>query len=144
MQSNKYVTWNAIMIRYFICIDTFCLDPLPRHIYLNAKSKKSDNPPLHAYVIYEWPLSNWHTCHVSLPALTRVMVGSTTIRLRTFHLRHFVYRHFVYYCIPGYRTVIHPTSVSANHYFHQFQLLLTPRFLFINPTSTDTMIIQHI
>ena len=32
---------------------------------------------------------------------------------------------FVYYCIPGYRTVIHPTSVSANHYFHQFQLLLT-------------------
>jgi len=38
--------------------------------------------------------------------------------------RHFIYRHFVYYCIPGYRTVIHPTSVSANHYFHQFQLLL--------------------
>src|SRR6218665_473897 len=46
--------------------------------------------------------------------------GSTTIRLR-----HFVYRHFVYYCIPAYRTVIRPTSVSANHYFHQFQLLLT-------------------
>src|SRR6218665_2312965 len=44
--------------------------------------------------------------------------GSTTIRLRTFRLRHFVYRHFVYryfvyYCTPGYRTVIHPTSVSA-------------------------------
>src|SRR6218665_2927596 len=51
--------------------------------------------------------------------------GSTTICLRTFRLRHFVYRHFVYYCIPGYRTVIHPTSVSANHYFHQFQLPLT-------------------
>src|SRR6218665_4014892 len=56
--------------------------------------------------------------------------GSTTIRLRTFRLRHFVYRHFihrhfVYYCIPAYRTVIHPTSVSANHSFHQFQLLLT-------------------
>src|SRR6218665_3340361 len=51
--------------------------------------------------------------------------GSTTIRLRTFRLRHFVYRHFVYYCIPAYRTVIHPTSVSANHYFHQLQLLLT-------------------
>jgi len=55
--------------------------------------------------------------------------GSTTIRLRTIRLRHFVYRHFVfrhfvYYCIPGYRTVIHPTSVSANNYFHQFQLLL--------------------
>src|SRR6218665_2969428 len=57
---------------------------------------------------------------------------------------HFVYRHFVYYCIPAYRTIIHPTSVSANHYFHQFQRLLTLRFLFINPTSTDTMIIQHI
>src|SRR6218665_584909 len=56
--------------------------------------------------------------------------GSTTIRLRTFRLRyfvyrHFVYRHFVYYCIPGYRTVIHPTSVPANHYCHRFQLLLT-------------------
>src|SRR6218665_557642 len=54
-------------------------------------------------------------------------MGSTTIRLRTFRLRHFVYRHFayrhfVYYCIPACRTVIHPTSVSANHYFHQFQL----------------------
>src|SRR6218665_2499493 len=56
--------------------------------------------------------------------------GSTTIRLRTFSLRHFVYRHFVYrhfvyYCIPACRSVIHPTSVSANHYFHQFQLQLT-------------------
>src|SRR6218665_3792231 len=39
--------------------------------------------------------------------------------------RHFVYRHFIYYCIPACRAVIHPTSVSANHYFHQFQLLLT-------------------
>src|SRR6218665_86422 len=60
----------------------------------------------------------------------RVSYGSTTIRLRTFRLRHFVYRHFVYrhfvyYCIPACRTVRHPTSVSANHYFHQFQLLLT-------------------
>src|SRR6218665_1849926 len=74
--------------------------------------------------------------------------GSTTIRLRTFRprhfvYRHFVYRHFVYYCIPAYRTVIHPTSVSEYHYFHQFQLLLTLGFLFINPTPTDTMIIQH-
>jgi len=74
--------------------------------------------------------------------------GSTTIRLRTFPLRHFInrhfiYRHFVYYCTPASRTVIHPTSVSANHYFHQFLLLLTLWFLFINPTSTDTMIIQH-
>src|SRR6218665_1495396 len=56
--------------------------------------------------------------------------GSTTIRLRTFRLRHFVYRHFVYrhfvyYCIPACRTVMHPTSNSANNYFHQFQLLLT-------------------
>src|SRR6218665_1295196 len=56
--------------------------------------------------------------------------GSTTIRLRTFRLRYFVYRHlvyrhFVYYCIPAYRAVIHPNSVSADHYFHQFQLLLT-------------------
>src|SRR6218665_3409324 len=56
--------------------------------------------------------------------------GSTTTRLRTFRLRHFVYRHlvyrhFVYYCIPACRRVIHPTSVSANHYFHQFQLPLT-------------------
>src|SRR6218665_953671 len=58
--------------------------------------------------------------------------------------RHFVYRHFVYYCIPAYRTVIHPTSVSAYHYFHQFQLLLTLGFLFINPISTDTTITQHI
>jgi len=65
--------------------------------------------------------------------------GSTTIRLRTFRLRHFVYRHLVYYCIPLYRTVIHPTSVSANHYFHEFQLLLTLWFLFINPASTYTM-----
>jgi len=39
--------------------------------------------------------------------------------------RQFVYRHFVYYCIPACRTVIHPTSVSENYYFHQFQLLLT-------------------
>ena len=75
--------------------------------------------------------------------------GSTTIRLRTFRLRHFiyrhfVYRHFVYYCIPVCRAVIHPTSVSANHYFHQFQLLLTLWFDFINPASTDTMLIQYI
>src|SRR6218665_3721887 len=72
--------------------------------------------------------------------------GSTTIRLRTlkFGLRHFVYRHFVCYCIPACRTVIHPTSVSANHYFHQFKLLLTLGFLFINPAFTDTMIIQHL
>ena len=70
--------------------------------------------------------------------------GSTTIRLRTFRLRHFVYRHFVYYCIPACRTVTNPTSVSANHYFHQFKLLLALGFLFINPASTDTMIIQHI
>ena len=69
--------------------------------------------------------------------------GSTTTRLRTFRLRHFVYRHFVYYCIPASSTVIHPTSVSENHYFHQFQLLFTLWFLFINPTSTGTMIIQH-
>ena len=60
----------------------------------------------------------------------RVPRGSATTRLRTFRLRHFVYRHFVYrhfvyYCMPAYRTVIHPTFVSANHYFHQFQLLLT-------------------
>src|SRR6218665_458264 len=51
--------------------------------------------------------------------------SSMTFRLRHFVYRHFVYRHFVYYCILGYRTVIHPTSVSENHYFHQFQLLLT-------------------
>ena len=51
--------------------------------------------------------------------------GSTTTRLRTFHLRHFVYRRFVYDSIPASSTVIHPTSVSAIHYFHQFQLLLT-------------------
>src|SRR6218665_1724173 len=44
---------------------------------------------------------------------------------RHFVYRHFVYRHLVYYCISAYRTVIHPPSVSANHYFHQFQLLLT-------------------
>src|SRR6218665_2121326 len=61
---------------------------------------------------------------------TGLCYGSTTIRLRTFRLRHFVYRHFVYRhfvycCIPAYRTVIHPASVSSNHYFHQFQLLLT-------------------
>ena len=66
-------------------------------------------------------------------------ISSTTLRLKTFRLQN-----FVYYCIPAYRTVIHPTSVSANHYFHQFQLLLTLWFLFINPTSTYTMIIRHI
>src|SRR6218665_1754981 len=47
---------------------------------------------------------------------------------RHFVYRHFVHRHFVYYfihCIPGYMTVTDPTSVSANHYFHLFQLLLT-------------------
>jgi len=64
--------------------------------------------------------------------------GSTTIRLRTFRLRdfvyrHFVYRHFVYYSIPACKTVIHPTSVSANHYFHHFQLLLTLWFLLSIP-----------
>jgi len=58
--------------------------------------------------------------------------------------RHFVYRQFVYYCIQAYRTDIHPTSVLANHYFHQFQLLLALWFLSVNPTSTDTIIIQHI
>ena len=58
--------------------------------------------------------------------------------------RHFVYRHFVYYCIPACSTVIHPTSVSTNHYFRQFQLLFTLWFLFVNPTFTDTMIIQNI
>src|SRR6218665_3052323 len=64
------------------------------------------------------------------PMPSSLCLGPTTIRLRTFRLRHFVYRHsvyrhFVYYCIPAYRTVVHPTYVSANHYFHQFQLLLT-------------------
>src|SRR6218665_2394428 len=153
MQSNKYVTWNAIMIRYFICIDTFCLDPLPRHIYLNAKSKKSDNPPLHAYIIYEWPLSNWHTCHVSLPALTRVMVGSTTIRLRTFHLRHFVYDissmtlRLQTFCLLLYTRV--QDSYTSNFCFSKslFSSIPTSTYTmipFINPTSTDTMIIQHI
>src|SRR6218665_105781 len=44
---------------------------------------------------------------------------------RHFVYRHFVYTHFVYYCIPPYITLIHPTSVSANHYFHQSQLLFT-------------------
>src|SRR6218665_2960279 len=63
--------------------------------------------------------------------------------------RQLVYRHIVYdtsstdisslYCIPASSSVIHPTSVSANHYFHQFQLLFTLLFLFINPTSTDTI-----
>src|SRR6218665_1502627 len=57
-------------------------------------------------------------------------ISSTTLRLQTFRLRHFVYRifvyrHLIYYCIPAYRTVKNPTSVSANHYFHQFQLKLT-------------------
>src|SRR6218665_3211536 len=56
---------------------------------------------------------------------------------------HFVYRHFVYYCITACRAVIHPTSVSSNHYFHQFQLLLTLRFLFTNPASTYTVIMEH-
>src|SRR6218665_1955577 len=36
--------------------------------------------------------------------------------------RHVVYRHFVCIGLPAYRAIIHPTSVSANHYFHQFQL----------------------
>ena len=74
--------------------------------------------------------------------------GSTTclrtFRLRHFVCRHFVYRHFVYYCIPASSTVIHQISVSENYYFHQFQLLFTLWFLFINPTSTDTMIVQYI
>ena len=34
---------------------------------------------------------------------------------------------------------------QINHYFHPFQLILTLYIIpFINPTSTDTMIIQHI
>ena len=67
--------------------------------------------------------------------------------------RQLVYRHIVYdtsstdisslYCIPASSSVIHPTSVSANHYFHQFQLLVTLWFTFTNPASTDTTIIQH-
>jgi len=61
--------------------------------------------------------------------------------------RHFVYTDFVYYCIPAYRTVIlvHPTSVSAIHYFHQFQLLFTYySFLSIPLPLTIIMIMQHI
>src|SRR6218665_2610713 len=46
--------------------------------------------------------------------------------------------------MPACRTVIHPTSVSENHYFHQLKLLFTLWFRFINPTSTDTMIIHYI
>jgi len=93
-------------------------------------------------------MSFWRDTILVLSWRPGVMDGSTTIRLRTFRLRHLVYRHFVYihfvyYCIPACRTVIHPTSVSANHYIHQFQLLLTLWFLFINPASTCTMIIQH-
>ena len=64
--------------------------------------------------------------------------GCTTIRLRTFRLQTFRYRHFVYYCIPACRTAIHTTSVSENHYFHQFQLLLTLCFRFINSTCTGS------
>ena|SRR6218665_524648 len=51
-----------------------------------------------------------------------ISTGSTTIRLRTFHLRHFV--RLQTFCLLLY-TRKHPTSVSANNYFHQFQLLLT-------------------
>src|SRR6218665_866956 len=70
-------------------------------------------------------------CHPTTQAvILTLMTGSTTIRLRTFRLRHFVYRHFVYrhfvyYCIPACTTAIHPTSVSANQYFHQLQLPIT-------------------
>src|SRR6218665_149770 len=74
----------------------------------------------------------------NISTYSKIVLGSSLItctsresgfRLRTTSLhgvpRQFVYRHFVYYCISAYRTVIHPPSVSANHYFHQFQLLLT-------------------
>src|SRR6218665_3405859 len=77
-----------------------------------------------------FPMNSLWEAQVRLPEGERMrqirgLIGSTTIHLRTFRLRHFIYRHFVYYCIPAYRTVIHQTSVSANHYFHQFQILLT-------------------
>src|SRR6218665_1130854 len=73
-----------------------------------------------------------------IPSFNSVLPGmlpTRTNKARSFHgvfehtstevPRQFIYGHFVYYCIPACRTVIHPTSVSANHYFHQFQLLLT-------------------
>src|SRR6218665_932744 len=42
------------------------------------------------------------------------------------------------------KNFIKPTSVSPNHYyFNQFQLLPALLF-FINPASTDAMVIQHI
>src|SRR6218665_1099349 len=73
---------------------------------------------------------NWMETKAGLPS------GSATVSRQFVYghfvydtsYKYFVYRHFVYYCIPGYRTILHPTSVSANHYFHQFQLLLTLRF----------------
>ena len=52
-----------------------------------------------------------------------------------------VYRHLVYYHTLAYGTVIHPISVSANNNFHHFQRLLALWFHFINPASTDTILI---
>jgi len=59
---------------------------------------------------------------IILCIVTPANYGSTTIRLRTFRLRHFVYRHFH---TLAFGTVLHPTYVSANHYFHQFKPLFT-------------------
>src|SRR6218665_2216868 len=85
------------------------------------------------------PLSGFDECTIQAYQLIQlihpthrsvVLVYNFTTVPRQFVYTHFVYdtsstdissiyRHFVYYCIPAYRTVIHPTSVSANYYFHQ-------------------------
>jgi len=63
-------------------------------------------------VIHVWPRLHAEWFH----DISSTDIWSTTLRLQTFNiLQHFSL----------YGTVIHPTSVSANHYFHQFQLLLT-------------------
>src|SRR6218665_3377114 len=95
---------------------------------------KAQNISLHHCVLYTEAAETYlikiiitGSCKVSLSEACLVIMDESDhyTGLRHFVYRHFVYRHFVYYCIPAYRTVIHPTSVSANHCFHRFQLLLT-------------------
>ena len=81
-----------------------------------------------------WANDLWHRWHLYSFFPKWVLVSSIATTTTTS-----VYRNFVYYCIPASSTAINPTSVSANHYFNQFQLLFTLWFLFINLTSTSNI-----
>ena len=125
------------IIPYFnnICLQLFTPEMVRHHLMILKKQTDSRWPNIFAG-------NSWSNCrpYMRVPLLHRNAKYRPSSVAATLRGRHSqgeplfsVSEHF-----------INQTSVSANHYyFNQFQLLLTLWF-FINPTSTQTMIIQHI